>query len=195
MRASLLCSLLLLSVSLGAKADTITNFNLSSDFSDGSTAQGLVSIDTTDGQVQNSYIVLSHNGVVDATFTTPDYAQPLYGSYLAEFTDSQSGYKYELLLPDATLADFQGGSVCTLTATCLGGYPSGFYLPDGNGVGAVDGTLAPTPEPASLVFLTTGIALGVLYRRLRPGSSHSGDLARSGALGAQVHPALPHSIP
>ncbi len=172
MRASLFAAHVLLPFSLAAHADTITNFNLSSDLNDGYTAQGIVSIDTTVGQVESSFFTLSQNGIVDATFTQPDYNQPIDGVYLAEFTDSQDGYTYELLLPDATLAGFQGGSVCTVTATCLG-YSSGVFLPGGSYEQANDGTLSPTPEPASLVLLASGIGLGLLYKRLRPDVSDS----------------------
>ena len=166
MRASLLASTALLLVSVGAHADTITNFNFNSDLTGGYTAQGTVSVDTDTGIIQTSNFTLSQNGVIDATFSSPDYSQPVYGVYLAEFPDSTDGYTYELLLGNASLVGYTGGSVCTTTAPCLG-YPSGFFLPSGNYVGATDGTLAPTPEPASVLMLATGLGVGVLYSRRR----------------------------
>ena len=193
MRPSLFAALALLSLSAAAHADTIKNFTLSSDLTSGYTAQGLVSVDTTDGQVQSSYFTLSQNGVVDATFTQPDYSQPLGGAYLAEFADTRDGYTYELLLPNATLAGYLGGSVCTTTHTCLG-YPSGVYLPNGGEAMALDGTLTPTPEPASLVFLGTGIVLGLLARRVKREQRPCGGTDAGCPEGLDPLPA-PHSVP
>ena len=172
MRTSLLALLASLTVSLAAHADTITNFTLASNLTDGYSARGTVAIDTTDGQVQSSLFTVSQNGVVDATFTQPDYNQALDGIYLAEFTDNKDGYTYELLLPSSSLIGYTGGSVCTATKTCLG-YPSGVYLPGGGDAVALDGTLAPTPEPASLVMLATGLLGGILFTRHRPGERKS----------------------
>lgn len=170
MRTILRVALLLLFACATAHADTIKNFTLASDLSNGYSAQGLIAIDTTDGQVQSSFFTLSQGGLVDATFTQPSYAQAIDNVYLAQFSDAKSGYTYELLLPNASLVGFGGGSVCTTTHTCLG-YPSGVYLPGGGSAVALDGTLEPvssaTPEPTSLLLLGTGILLTTWLRRRR----------------------------
>ncbi|HLI75729.1 MAG TPA: PEP-CTERM sorting domain-containing protein [Acidobacteriaceae bacterium] len=163
---SLFAAAVLLPLSLSARADTIKNFSLNSDLSGGYTAQGQVSIDVTDGQVVNSFFTVTQNGAVDATFTQADYSQPLSGVYLAEFADHTDGFTYELLLPNSTLVGYNGGNVCTLGNTCIG-YPSGVYLPSGLGEGALDGTLTPTPEPASFLMLGTGLLAGYLVARRR----------------------------
>ncbi len=166
MRASLFAATVLLSARLPAHADTITNFNFHSDLTGGYTAQGLVSIDVTDGQVVSSFFTLSQNGVIDGTFTNPDYSTSFYGAYLAEFPDVTDGYTYELLLPNSTVVGYLGGSTCTTTATCAG-YPSGVFLPGGGNAQAIDGSLNPTPEPASVVMLATGLSAGYVVSRRR----------------------------
>ena len=152
---------------LSAHADSIESFQFNSDLTGGYTAQGVVNIDTADGQVLNSFFTLGQAGVVDATFAIPDYSQTLYGYYLAEFPDSTDGYTYDLLLPNSTLVDYDGGDVCTVTNTCLWGYPSGVFLPGGGNAQAEDGSLSPTPEPSSVVMLATGLAAGYVVSRRR----------------------------
>lgn len=152
-----------------AWANTINQFNFSSTLTNGYTAQGLVSIDITDGQIVTSYFTLAQNGVTDATFAQTDYSQSTYGVYLAEFQDAVHDYTYELLLPNASLVGYTGGSVCTTTHTCLG-YPSGVFLPNGSDAVAVSGTLsptAPTPEPGSFLLLGSGLLAGFALSRWR----------------------------
>ena len=166
MRAWLFAAVFLLFSSVFALADTIQTFSLESDITGGYLAQGLVNIDTTDGQVVNSTITLSQAGVTDATFTTTDYTYQGSGIFFAEFPDSADGYDYELLLPESMLIGYTGGSVCTTSSTCEG-FPSGVFLPGGSYNGAVDGSLSPTPEPASVIMLATGLAAGYVFWRRR----------------------------
>ena len=167
MRASFFAAAVLLCSSWFAHADTIKTFNFDSDLTGGYTAQGIVNIDVDSGTIVDSSFALSQNGVIDATFTDPDYSGPYYGDYIAEFPDSTDGYTYELLLPYSSIANFQGGQVCTVTNTCVNGFPSGVLFAAGGGEGAVDGTLNPTPEPASVVMLATGLAAGYVVSRRR----------------------------
>ncbi len=168
MRASLFAAAaVLLFSALSAHADIIQGFDFNSDLTGGYTAQGVVNIDLDSGLIIESFFTLSQNGVVDATFANPDYSQPIYGDYLAEFQDSTRIYSYALLLPYSSLVDFAGGQVCTVTNTCLGVYPSGVFLPGGGDAEAIDGILNPTPEPASVVMLATGLAAGFAVSRRR----------------------------
>ena len=164
MRASLVAAAVLLCSTLFARADTINAFYFRSDLTGGYVAQGIINIDVTDGQTLTSFFTLSQGGVIDSTFTSPDYSDPYSTAYVGQFVGT-NGYEYEILLPTSTLVGYTGGNVCTATATCAG-YPSGVYLAGGGDAPAIDGSLSPTPEPASVIMLATGLAAGyVVWRR------------------------------
>jgi hypothetical protein len=136
------------------------------------TATGTITIDTTTGDFLSADI--TYTGVpTTITFDGPADATTSTGSVTStEFTDTTGTYLLDLNLPLASLINYAGGPVCSLS-TCEpfswihttpnpdGSYTTANYF----STGTLD-PIAPTPEPTSFLLLATGL-LGAVAGRKR----------------------------
>ena len=165
---------LLLFLSPFVHADTITNFQFSSTFGDGS-ASWIITIDTTTGIVEGQNIVatVSGNTYDFNAFNGQGTASP---TYIIQLKTTATPTEYlQIAIPDSTsLVGYTGGTLCSwsLETGCMVPGENAFYPVllniDGNLDVATVADLKPIPEPSSLALLGTGIlgAATMLRRRL-----------------------------
>ena len=161
-------------------ANSIIDFNFSAALQSG-TAQGTITIDTTNGQVTSGNFTVNAPAppglpaVVD-TFTTLRNAGYNGTNQIADFVSGTD--TFELSLPLVSLVSYRGSSLCSTTertgctlANSPSYYPTLFIYFGGElADAAVTGSLTPTstPEPSTSLLLGAGLVgvLGAACKRL-----------------------------
>jgi PEP-CTERM motif len=157
----LLITAALLSGSLVARADTYSTFDLTSTYQQGGTVDGTLTLDTTTDIFSQIDLTLSGFPAGDDTTFTNIALQAGVGSYTVVAEGTQGAFA--LFLPTNTLAGYTGGSICTISTYAHCSDISTQYQTYTGTYEATSGTLtevasvAPTPEPASLLLLATGL--------------------------------------
>ena len=153
---------LLLANVVAAHADTIENFTASGTFTDGATLSGTLTIDTTQGFITASDLVI---GAPDSSTQTNVVAQTPngYGNGYYAVTDRNAAgaldFDFFFNSPGDTLVGYTGSSIDGNL----------FYFATQTGADLVSGSFGPavTPEPSSIALLGTGLlgALGLARKR------------------------------
>jgi hypothetical protein len=154
----------LLSVSLIARADNYTTFDLNSSYIFGGTIDGTLTLDTTTDLFSSADLtVAGFVGYQDGTLTNVGLQGEGIGEYGVNIFSSGSPFAdLNLFLPTFTLAGYDGSPVVFPTNVTFLTFPN-LYL-------AGTGTLEPasvTPEPGGLLLLATGLLglAGLMWRR------------------------------
>ena len=169
MRHSLsVLSAALCAVGLSAVAHADTTFNLTNaTFASGGTATGTIQIDTTAGTFDTLDLRVTADGITDAFSGVPSHQSVFQGNQYFEYSYAD-GDLLLIELPVASLVGYAGGPICP-TSSCSG-YTGYFSSEGGKNLDrfTTGSLVAATPEPSSILLLSTGLLsiAGATRRRL-----------------------------
>ena len=171
MRTLLSLALCCLCLSLVASADTV-NFQLNGTFTDSSTVSGTLAIDRTAGTVlsailsykSNTFSTILAQGPFDCC-ADPSSNPVLYRLWVGSSNSTFPALRFGISGTAAvdSLIGYTGGALCAYNAQCGpdsdgNTWVSSYRDPSGNPVALQSGSLAPVPEPSSLIMLGSGLA-------------------------------------
>jgi hypothetical protein len=149
-----------------AKADTLETFNLTGTFGPSEPLTGIITFDTTTGLATFGDFSATVNGTT-YVFDSAPIQDPYYGEGFTSlaFYDASAGININL--PGTSFVGYSGSSLCSLSSPC-GDYRT--YINVTNPVTIVESgslTSAITPEPSSLILMTSGLLAGAGFVRRR----------------------------
>ncbi len=173
LQSLLAAATLLICSNFVALADTLTVFNATGTFASGSKLSGTITIDTTDGVLASSTLVVSAPDSLNFSFVQDQFTNP--SIYVLQFGTTAAGLPSLALGVSVTdLVGYSGGAFASLQNRGPGGvsnvaYESSADLLSVGGLSVANPQPgAATPEPSSFALLAMGVAgvAGIARRKL-----------------------------
>jgi hypothetical protein len=160
----LLAAGMMLSVSLAARADSFSTFNLNSSYIGGGTIDGTLTLNTTTDLFSAADLTIAgfpfyQDGNISDVVTQGSIA----GEYDVTILSSGSPFAdLNLFLPTSTLVGYDGSAVVFPTDVAFLTAPNLYFA----GSGTLEPGTSVAPEPASLLLLATGLlGFAMVWRR------------------------------